>query len=224
MSSAAAAGGPTRHALPSSRRSTVGSGGVGGRGGTGGVVAQGDRGRRGRVGARASAWSASVGGRVGGWSSAGRRRRRRPAARRGRPASSSASPAVGRRGAAGAVVGPSSSSSERRRGAGRAGPVVVVVVGRPGAGEDRAQRDDAGDVDGVERVALVLHAGQVDDDVVALDADVGLGDAAVLQLVADQVADDDEVVAAGALRRATGRPRRRPAGRGRGPACCRRPG
>ena len=35
----------------------------------------------------------------------------------------------------------------------------------------------------------------------ALDPDVGLGDAAVLELVADQVADDEQVVAAGALGR-----------------------
>ena len=46
-----------------------------------------------------------------------------------------------------------------------------------------------------------LTPGQVDDHVRALDAHVGLGDAALLELVADQVADDDQVVVAGALGR-----------------------
>ena len=70
-----------------------------------------------------------------------------------------------------------------------------------GTGEHGPQRHDAGDVDGVERVALILDAGQVDDDVRALDADVRLGDATVLQLVADEVTDDDQVVAGRSLLR-----------------------
>ena len=50
---------------------------------------------------------------------------------------------------------------------------VVVVVLESSAGavhaDHRPQRHDAGDVDGVEGVALVLHAGEVDDDVRPLD-------------------------------------------------------
>ena len=42
----------------------------------------------------------------------------------------------------------------------------------------------------VERRRLVAHAGEVDDDVVALDPDVGFGDAEALELAADQVADE----------------------------------
>ena len=161
-------------------------------------------------------------------SSAGRRRRVAMPAGAPKPAGVAGVVEVGAADVGGAVPAgatrpscrPGREPGTRGAGDGRAG----VVGRRRGAGEDRAQRDDAGDVDGVERVALVLHAGQVDDDVRALDADVGLGDAAVLQLVADQVADDEQVVAAGALRRAPGRRTRRPAGRGRGPGCCRRPG
>ena len=95
-----------------------------------------------------------------------RRRRRRSLAvdgRRRSPARRSASPAV---------VGVEPATS--RAGDGRGRRVASVAAHC----EHRAQRDDAGDVDGVERVALVLDAGQVDDDVRALDADVGLGDAA----------------------------------------------
>ncbi len=89
--------------------------------------------------------------------------------------------------------------------AGAAGAVpeaIVVAVtssGVSGGGalrrlDDRTELDDAGHVDGVERLLLVLHAGQVDDDRLALDTDVGLGDPLVLELAADQVADDDQVV------------------------------
>ena len=95
---------------------------------------------------------------------------------------------------------------------------------RADALDHRPQRDDAGDVGGVERLALVAHAREVDDDVLAFDAHVGLGDAAVLQLGPDEVTDDDQVVVAGPLGRAPGRRTSRPAGRGRAPACCRRSG
>ena len=53
--------------------------------------------------------------------------------------------------------------------------------------DQRAQLDDAGDIDGIEGVSLVAHAGQVDDDVLTLDPNVGFGDAALFELVADQV-------------------------------------
>ena len=83
------------------------------------------------------------------------------------------------------------------------GTVVEVADGswRADALDHWAQRDDAGDVGGVQRLALVAHAREVDDDVLALDAHVGLGDAAVLQLGPDQVTDDDEVVVGGPLGR-----------------------
>jgi hypothetical protein len=66
---------------------------------------------------------------------------------------------------------------------------------------DRTQRHDAGDVDRVEGRLLVAHTRKVDDDVRPLDPDVGFGDAAALELVADQVADDEQVVAGGAAGR-----------------------
>ena len=65
--------------------------------------------------------------------------------------------------------------------------------------EHRAQFDDAGHLERVERLRLVGDARQVDDDVLALDADVGLGDAEALELVAHQVADDDQFVLVGRL-------------------------
>ena len=65
--------------------------------------------------------------------------------------------------------------------------------------DHRAQLDDAGHLERFERLRLIGHAGQVDDDVLALDADVGLGDAEALELVAHQVADDDQLVLAGRL-------------------------
>ena len=68
-------------------------------------------------------------------------------------------------------------------------------------GAHRPKLDDAGNVDSVERLALVAHAGQVDDDVLALDANVGFGDAATLELVADQVTDTVEVLRGRALLR-----------------------
>ena len=84
--------------------------------------------------------------------------------------------------------------------------------------------DDAGDVDGVERVLLILDTWEIDDHVRALDANIGFGDAALLELVANQVADDDQIVVAGALGRRPGSPTRRRAGRGPAPACCPTPG
>ena len=64
---------------------------------------------------------------------------------------------------------------------------------------ERPQLHDAGHVDGLQRLALVAHAGQVDDDVLAFDTHVRLGDAASFELVADQVADTVEVLGGGAL-------------------------
>ena len=83
-----------------------------------------------------------------------------------------------------------------------------------------AQRDDAGDVDRVERVLLVLDTREVDDRVRALDADLRLGDAEAVELVTDQVADDDRGLRRRHPRWTRGSPRPRPAGRGRAPACC----
>ena len=60
--------------------------------------------------------------------------------------------------------------------------------------DDGSEFDHAGHVDRVERLLLILHAGQVDDDRLALDTDIGLGDPLVLELAADQVADDDQIV------------------------------
>ena len=116
------------------------------------------------------------------------------------------------------VVGPDPGTddpADRRAGdRGRRG----ILLG--GAGVHRSERDDAGHVDGVERLTLVLDAGQVDDDVRPLDAHVRLGDAAVLQLVADQVTDDELIVTRRSFRRARGPPTPRPAGRARGQGCC----
>ncbi len=64
---------------------------------------------------------------------------------------------------------------------------------------DGSELDDAGHVDRVEGRLLVLHTGQLDDDGVALHADVRLGDAAALEFVADQVAHDGQVFTAGVL-------------------------
>ena len=65
--------------------------------------------------------------------------------------------------------------------------------------QHRSQFDDAGNLERVERLRLIGHARQVDDDVLALDAHVGLGDAEALELVAHQVAHDDELVLVGRL-------------------------
>ena len=71
-------------------------------------------------------------------------------------------------------------------------------LGRGEALVHRTERHDAGDVDGVEGIFLVANSRQVDDDVRPLDPHVGLGDAASLELVTDQVADDQQVVTGGA--------------------------
>ncbi len=76
-----------------------------------------------------------------------------------------------------------------------------LLDGRRARRHQRPQLDDAGDIDGIQRVALVAYAGQVDDDVLALDAHVGFGDAAFFELVADQVTDRLEVLLRCALLR-----------------------
>ena len=94
----------------------------------------------------------------------------------------------------GTVGRPAPSTRRLRRAAG-------LLDRRRARRHQRAQLHDAGDVDGVERVALVAHAGQVDDDVLTLDANVGFGDAASFELVADQVTNAVEIVRRGALLR-----------------------
>ena len=77
--------------------------------------------------------------------------------------------------------------------------VVVVAPGSAAATHWYTGRNVTmpADVDGVEGIALVAHPGQVDDDVRTLHPHVGLGDASPFELVADQVADDEEVVTGG---------------------------
>jgi hypothetical protein len=58
----------------------------------------------------------------------------------------------------------------------------------------RTQGHDPGDVDGIEGVSLIANSRKVDDDVGTFDSHVGFGDAAPFELVADQVADDEEIV------------------------------
>ena len=97
--------------------------------------------------------------------------------------------------------------------AGTVPEAIVVAVTSPGVTaaaahsrglDDGPEFDDAGHVDRVERLLLILHAGQVDDDRLALDTDIGLGDPLVLELAADQVADDDQIVTGRRTRRAPG--------------------
>ena len=141
--------------------------------------------------------------RVGGGRSPGRRswwrsaRRRRPSGRPSSPASAGVGAAPACRGRGVAVVGGRCGVGGRSRrwprwlsvgrtvvGAdGRRGRVVVGTVGeQPQHG---AQVHLAGAPDELERLLLVLHAGQVDDDRVALADDLRLGDAEAVDALAD---------------------------------------
>ncbi len=76
-----------------------------------------------------------------------------------------------------------------RRGGGRGGVVVVVdrhVLGRQGL-EDGPEPQLGGLADDAEGLVAVLHAGEVDDDVVALPADLRLGHTERVDPVPDDV-------------------------------------
>ena len=105
--------------------------------------------------------------------------------------------------------------------------VVVVVPGdRACTGtklRDRAEPELGGLADERQRLRAVLHAGEVDDDRVALAVDLGLGDAEGVDAVADDL--DRGVRASRGRSPSPGRARSRcrPGGRGRAAGgCCRR--
>ena len=114
-------------------------------------------------------------------------------------------------------------------------PATVVVGGHGGAGDRHGlalvgrQRLQHGTEAELGRLAhdlegpvLVLHAGQVHDDGVALAGDLGLGHAEAVDAVADDVDRRCRWPCCRSPPWAAARPTRHPGGRGRGRACCRR--
>ena len=124
-----------------------------------------------------------------------------------------------RRSAAGAVVVVVGARGRRGRGGGRSARRGRASCSRDGGASASTGRNRSSAVLPTSALGLVavLHAGQVDDDVVALAGDLGLGDAEAVDPVADDVDRDVEGVGLVLARPATARPRCRPGGRGRAP-------